>query len=82
MTSDSIAAKVLSRGDALAVFVDAPKRWRKHYARYCAPTDRIEPAAPSEKADEAKKPADVGKDNKEARQRVGYEQDAPSRATL
>jgi hypothetical protein len=59
-----IAAKALSRGDALAAPAGRaddfswprPRRWRKQHARYRAPTDRIEPAAPSKKADEAKKP--------------------------
>jgi uncharacterized protein len=72
MTSDPIAAKVLSRGDALAAPAGRADdfSWPRPSAGASSTPDiapqptALSPAAPSKKADEAKKPADVGKDNK------------------
>ncbi len=72
MTSDPIAAKVLSRGDALAAPAGRADdfSWPRPSAGASTTPDiapqptALSPAAPSKKADEAKKPTDAGKDNK------------------
>jgi uncharacterized protein len=72
MTSDPIAVKVLSRGDDLAAPAGRADdfSWpRPSAGASTAPENEsqptaLSPAAPSKKFDEAKKPADVGKDNK------------------
>jgi hypothetical protein len=72
MTSDSIATKVLSRGDALAAPAGRADdfSWPRPSAGASTTPDiapqptALSPAAPSKKTDEAKKPTDVGKDNK------------------
>jgi hypothetical protein len=71
-TSDPIATKVLSRGDVLAAPAGRADdfSWPRPSAGASTTPDiapqptALSPAAPSKKADEAKKPADVGKDNK------------------
>jgi hypothetical protein len=72
MTSDSIAAKVLSRGDALAAPTSRADdfSWPRPGAGASTTPDiapqptALSPAAPTKKADEAKKSADIGKDHK------------------
>ena len=71
-TPDPTAAKVLSRGEALAAPVGRADdfSWPRPDAGASTTPDiapqptASNPAAPSKKVDEAKKPTDVGKDNK------------------
>ena len=70
MTPDPIAAKVLSRGNALVAPADRADdfSWPRPAGASTTPDiapqpTALNPAAPSKRTDEAKKPADVGKDN-------------------
>ena len=82
-TSDPIATKVLSRGDPLAAPAGRADdfAWPRPGAGASTASDiesqptALSPAAQSKKADAPKKPADIGKDNKN---KTGKgEQDAP-----
>jgi lysophospholipase L1-like esterase len=74
-TPDPVAAKVLSRGDALAAPAGRADdfSWPRPSAGASTMPDippqptALSPAAPSKKVDDAKKPTDVGKDNKNKR---------------
>jgi hypothetical protein len=87
-TPDPTAAKVLSRGEALAAPAGRADdfSWPRPDAGASTTLDiaptASNPAPPQKKVDEAKKPADVGKDNKAGKESAGSKTRRSSNADL